>query len=391
MSCRPDATAMIWNRALLAALAALALAAGGWVEGMERADITADELMAGTALGVPPGLTAPVADDEVLEVTDDMRAFLEEHVHSRATDQVKLRELIEAIITTKAFTLTFDDRTRTASEAFRLRSGNCLSFSNLFVAMAREVGLKASFQEVDLPPDWTLDKDVFVLNRHVNVRIDLSPLGVHVVDFNIDDFRASYATREIADARARAHYFNNMGVQSMQAGDAATAVAFFRTAIAGNDREFSPAWTNLGTLYMRHGHPAHAEAAYLQALRVNRDEIVAMSNLAGLYERQGDPRRAATYRRRVSNHRMQNPYYRFQRARQAFEAGDFDAAIGHLKFAVRKKRNEDQFCDLLARCYRSKGDERKARYWEERALQAAASDAPRRRYSGPGEPRPPGE
>ena len=382
---------MMSSRFSSAVLVVLALAAASAAEGLERAAIPLEELLAGTALGVPPGLSSPIADDEVLEVTDEMRAFLESHVHSRATDQLKLRELIEAIITTKTFTLTFDGRTRTASEAFRLRSGNCLSFSNLFIAMAREVGLKASFQEVDLPPDWSIDRDVFVLNRHVNVRIDLSPLGVHVVDFNIDDFRTSYGTREIPDARARAHYFNNMGVQSMQAGDTATAVSFFRRAIADNDREFSPAWTNLGTLYLRLGHPAHAEAAYLQALRVNRDEIVAMSNLAGLYERQGDTRRAAAYRRRVVNHRMQNPYYRFQRAREAYEAGDFDTAIGHLKFAVRRKRNEDQFSALMARCYLAKGNPQRASYWQERAQQAAASDAPRRRYSGPGEPRPPGE
>jgi len=372
---------MVWSRSSLAVLVALMLACTGLAEGVERADISPDELLAGTALGVPPEASAPVTDEEVLAVNAEMRAFLDEHVHPKAADQVKLRELIEAIITTETFNLQFNDRTRTASEAFRLRTGNCLSFSNLFVAMAREVGLKATFQEVDLPPDWSLDKDVFVLNRHVNVRVDLSPLGVHVVDFNIDDFRASYTTREISDTRARAHYFNNMGVESMQAGDAATAVACFRKALADNDREFSPAWTNLGTLYLRLGHPAHAEAAYLQALKVDRDEVVAMSNLASLYERQGDTKRAAVYRKRVIHHRMQNPYYRFQRARDAYGAGDWDAAIGHLKFAARRKPDEASFADLMARCYRSKGDERAAARWQARAEELAAADAPRRRHA----------
>jgi len=372
---------MMSSRFSSAVLVVLALACTGLTEGVERADIPPDELLAGTALGVPPEASAPVTDEEVLAVNAEMRAFLDEHVHPKAADQVKLRELIEAIITTETFNLQFNDRTRTASEAFRLRTGNCLSFSNLFVAMAREVGLKATFQEVDLPPDWSLDKDVFVLNRHVNVRVDLSPLGVHVVDFNIDDFRASYTTREISDTRARAHYFNNMGVESMQAGDAATAVACFRKAIADNDREFSPAWTNLGTLYLRLGHPAHAEAAYLQALKVDREEVVAMSNLASLYERQGDPRRAAVYRKRVVHHRMQNPYYRYQRAREAYGAGDWDAAIGHLTFAVRRKPKEARFCDLMARCYLGKGDERAAARWQARADELAAVGAPRRRHA----------
>jgi tetratricopeptide (TPR) repeat protein len=359
----------------------LVLACSSGLEGLDGTEVSPDELLAGVVLGATPGMSAPITDDEVLAVTDDMRAFLDEHVHRKAADQVKLRELIEAIINTKTFALVFDDRTRTASEAFRLRTGNCLSFSNLFVALAREVGLAASFQEVDLPPDWSLDNDVFVLNRHVNVRVDLDPLGAHVVDFNIDDFRANYETRTISDTRARAHYFNNMGVESMQAGDAATAVAYFRKALADNDRQFSPAWTNLGTLYLRLGHPAHAEAAYLQALRADKDELVAMSNLAGLYERQGDSKRAAAYRRRVVHHRMQNPYYRFQRAREAYGAGDWDVAIGHLKFAVRKKPDEASFFALMARCYLGKGDERAAHRWQSRADELAAGDAPRRRHA----------
>jgi len=181
-----------------------------------------------------------------------------------------------------------------------------------------------------------------------------------------------------------------MGVESMQAGDAAAAVACFRKAIADNDREFSPAWTNLGTLYLRLGHPEHAEAAYQQALRADRDEVVAMSNLAGLYERQGEQKLAAAYRKRVINHRMQNPYYRYQRAREAFDAGNWDAAISHLRFAVRKKRNEDTFYDLMARCYLAKGDERAAARWRARAEAAAAGDSPRRRWSGTIDTPPPG-
>ena len=203
---------------------ALVLACSSGLEGVERTEVSPEELLAGAVLGAIPGMSAPVTDEQVLAVTPEMRAFLDDHVHRKAADQVKLHELIDAIINTKTFALEFDDRTRTASEAFERRTGNCLSFSNLFVAMAREVDLAASFQEVDLPPDWSLDNDVFVLNRHVNVRVDLDPLGAHVVDFNIDDFRASYETRTISDTRARAHYFNNMGVEAMQAGDAATAV-----------------------------------------------------------------------------------------------------------------------------------------------------------------------
>jgi Flp pilus assembly protein TadD len=106
-----------------------------------------------------------------------------------------------------------------------------------------------------------------------------------------------------------------------------------------------------------------------------------MSNLANLYERRGDQERAAIYRNRVADHRQRNPYYRFQLAREAFLAEDYDTAIRHLDYAIRRKKNEDQFCFLLGLSHMKKGDGQAARRWLSRAQEVAATDALKRRYS----------
>jgi Flp pilus assembly protein TadD len=370
----------MWFRTLLVCLTTLVLGCASGLEQHEPLAVSASELLAGVPLGGDQDPPKLIANDEVLALSAEMQSFLNENVHLRATLGVRMNELIDAIIN-KHFGLEFDGKTRTASETFRLRRGNCLSFSNMFVAMARAVNLEASFQEVRIPPDWTLQNDVFVLNRHVNVHVDLGPLDDHVVDFNIDDFKSSYDMSKIPDSRARAHYFNNMGVESMQAGDTEAALGYFRRAIAENDRQFSPAWTNLGTLYSRNGLPEYAEAAYLLALKVDEGDLVAMSNLAGFYEQLGDAERAAVYRKKVMDHRMENPYYRYQRAREAYEDGNYDTAISHLKYAIRKKNNEDAFYFLLGMCYLKKGNEPAARRWLTRAEEVASTDALKRRYS----------
>jgi Flp pilus assembly protein TadD len=343
-----------------------------------------------------------------------MEAFLTAHVARTAGRSTRLRQLADAVVGEGRFGLTYDETTRTASETFRTRRGNCLSFSSMFVALARRVGLDAHYQEVDVPPDWSFKDDAFVLNRHVNVLVDVggggrsaqrlgslvrSPVreGERVVDFNMDDFRTTYDRRRIKDARALAHFYNNLAVERMQAGDAASALSYFRSA-TGHDPLFSPAWTNLGILYLRKGHPDHAEAAHLQALRADERDLVAMSNLASLYERQSDEERAATYRSRVTSHRQRNPYYRFQLAREAFLARDYDGAIRHLNYAIRRKKNEDQFYFLLGLSHMKKGDEPAARRWLSRAQEVAATDALKRRYASkidillsaapPGEDRP---
>lgn len=371
---------MRWRRVTAAvALAAVGCAGGGM--GPERPSLAPEELLVGTALAGISEAAPELADTEVLAVSPEMEAFLAAHVHRRAGPQVRLQELIDAIIDADGFGLHFDDRTRTAAATFRERRGNCLSFSNLFVALAREVGLDASFQEVELPPDWSLDQDVFVLNRHVNVHLDLGELGEHVVDFNIDDFRSSYDTRIISDARARAHFFNNRGVEHLQAGATGAALAAFRTALEEGDRSFSPAWTNLGTLYLRTGHPVHAEACYRQALEADRGDTVAMSNLVRLYERQGRHELAADYRRVVTRHRNRNPYYRYQLASEAFEKAEYRAAIGHLRYAIRREDGVDRFYHLLALCYLAIGDEGRARRALARAEEVADSEAARARDS----------
>jgi Flp pilus assembly protein TadD len=215
----------------------------------------------------------------------------------------------------------------------------------------------------------------------VNVYVDLGPAGTKVVDFNIGDFKTSYEMWRISDTRALAHYYNNVGVERMQAGDTAAAVSCFRSAILANERGFSPAWTNLGTLYLRNGHTAHAEAAYLQALKTGEWDLVAMSNLARLYERLGDRERAAAYQSRVIHHRRLNPYYRYQLALKAYLVQDWAAAIGHLKYAIRKRPKEDQFYFTLGLCYYQKGDMQAAQRWLARAQEVAATDPVKRRYA----------
>ena len=100
--------------------------------------ISPEELLAGTALlRLDPNPPAIFSNDEVMALSDEMRAFVDEHVGRRAGDPVKLKQLSDAVFSTSIFGLEYDDATRTAAETFRVRSGNCLSFTFMFVALAR--------------------------------------------------------------------------------------------------------------------------------------------------------------------------------------------------------------------------------------------------------------
>jgi Flp pilus assembly protein TadD len=316
---------------------------------------------------------------DILELSPEMIEFMDRWVDPHGGEYFRLWGLLYAVMGDGTFDVIYDGTTRTAQETFRAQRGNCLSFTNMFVAMSRYLGMDSNFQEVMVPPDWSVSGETLIFNLHINAQVDLKTHTDQMVDFNMYDFRLRYDRQIVSDSRARAHYFNNMGVEQMLEGDTLMALANFRESIT-TDHSFSPAWINLGILNNRGGYPNYAEAAYLQALYIDDSNLVAMSNLAGLYEQEGRTELAAQYRSKVKFHRMRNPYYHYQLARTAFDIGDYQTAIDHLKIAVRKNKNDDTFYFLMSLSYLKSGETEAAQRWMKKAEEVAEMDDDKKKY-----------
>jgi tetratricopeptide (TPR) repeat protein len=333
--------------------------------------------------------TSPLADGaehldlsnlDMLEMTPGMIEFITSYMDGARNRYAKMQRLVYAIIGDGNFELVYDDKTRTAQETFRDARGNCLSFTNLFIAMARYLEIHAEYQEVDIPPDWSIVGESFFFSQHVNVLVDLGVGIQRVVDFNMYDFQEKYDRRTISDARARAHYFSNIGVGHMMNGETTLAYANFRQAIL-EDRAFSPAWINMGILHRREKYPNYSEAAYKRALEIYQFSLIAMSNLANLYDEEGKTELAEKYLARVQSHRMKNPYYRYQIANSAFIDGDYKTAIKDLTYAIGKREDEDRFYFLLSLSYLMSGEKEEAQRWMKKAEEVAEESENQQKYS----------
>ena len=338
---------------------------------------------------------------DLLEMSPEMIEFTDRAVGSSGAQSEQLRKLAYAIMRSGEFSLAYEDTTGTAVETFERRRGNCMAFTNMFVAMARYLGIDARYQEVDVPPTWSMSGDSFLYSQHINVHVDLKQGRWREVDFNIYDFDHELETRIIRDNRARAHYFNNIGAEHMLADETGPAYGYFRQSLR-EDGEFASAWINMGILHRREGLGDLAEAAFLEALRVGGadtldltrhtgdvgwmssrqtdTDLIAMSNLANLYEEMGYTDLAARYFERVQAHRMKNPFYRYQVAQAAFEEGDYEAAIDDLRYAIRRRKNEDEFYYLLSLSHLMKGDREEARAWMKKAEEVAAENSEKQKY-----------
>ena len=173
-----------------AVLSAAAGVAGAW----EQPEIAKEEVLGAELLGATGGPKEPIAPRDVLALSDEMREFLREHVNFGATDVFKLAQLTDAVMGRASLGLEYVESTYTAAETFRHQRGNCISFAIMFAVLCRGAGIGAHFQEVDIPPDWSIRRDVYVLNRHINVRVNLGAAGIHIVDFNIADFKSTFDT-----------------------------------------------------------------------------------------------------------------------------------------------------------------------------------------------------
>ncbi|CAM2065962.1 Tetratricopeptide repeat protein [Sulfidibacter corallicola] len=324
--------------------------------------------------------TSKVPEVDILEVSPDMAQFLDVHVVPVRNPVLRLQRLVQVVFNESFLSLSYENtETKTSVETFRDRSGNCLSFTNMFVAMARYCGFTAHFQEVENVPTWDRHGNVVVLNRHMNALIFIVGKKI-TVDFNPYNRPEDRRTMVVSDARALAQYYNNIGAELFGDGQRELALAHFQRALQIEDR-ISFTWSNLGVAYQYVDDAEMAERCYLKALKVSRAELTAMNNLERLYRRQGRLEEANKYHRRVVRFRKRNPFYHYELGRAALERANYDKAVGHFRAAIRRKPKTHEFHWMLAAAYHGMGDADKAAKALVRAREYAPNVFDKDRYS----------
>ena len=232
--------------------------------------------------------------------------------------------------------LQYDEqRTQTAIEVFQSRAGNCLSVMNLYVAGCPTPGYRRQFSRPPRSdPSGTGEETLVVLSDHINATGELSPFVDYVVDFTPDLALQQSSLQTVSDRKARALYFNNLGVEALIAHDDDMAQSYLRNAL-WLQPELAIAWNNMGTAYNRSGQADLAEYSYQMSIYLEVGNATAIGNLARLYEARGDNREAARLRQSIAEFNRVNPYYQFELGNFAFMDGQFDEAIRYYRRAIK--------------------------------------------------------
>lgn len=346
----------------LALTLGLAMAPSGAAESEDR-DVWARELV---RRGVDPDV-AVYPFNPSLEMEAWAEEVLQEHPDS--TPIWRLTALQTAL-----FDSDFDFRydaslTLAAEQAFAARRGNCMSFTSLFVTLARMSGVEAFLMSVQRPPEVDRLDDLVVVNRHVVAAYLESPGTYRIFDFYLRSATSYMGQRRLDDVVATAMFHANLGGDAIRAGDLDLAVRHLGIATTLAP-DWAPGWINLGVARSRRGDPDGAFEAYRSALEADPRDASALTNIAAIYRDQGLVKEAENALRAAA-HQTNNPFTLIAAADAEMLAGKLKTAGKYLRRARRWYPDEPEVRLAMARLATHLGDPARAARYQQKAAELA--------------------
>ncbi len=292
-------------------------------------------------------------------LTDEMRQWAREAVPRRMAAERKLELLTEALLDPDRLNLEYSRLyTGTAQEVFEERRANCLAFTNLFVGMARELGVPVYFLEVDTEI-YRKEGDLVILANHIAVGFGQGS-QIRMYDFSEYRNEKYRDVRRIPDHTAIAMFYSNRGAELLQAGQLAEAVGWLRTS-AAIDPELASAWGNLGVALRRIGDLDGAEGAYRRAIEVDPRIYSTYTNLSALLRLQSRDDEARRLELLLAKSPNRNPYTYMALGDISLQSSRLTEARRYYRRAIHLSRGEAEPYAALGEVAAATGDLRMAR------------------------------
>lgn len=149
-----------------------------------------------------------VGAEDLFALSPAMRDYLTSPAFSQRLRNKGLRHgLVDALYSKTDLQLEYESRTtRTASQTYAARRGNCLSLVIMTAAFAKELGMQVRFQSVDIESSWSRTAGLYLSSSHINVALGQRPgdnMGAYdvnrllVVDFLAREDAANFRTRDL--------------------------------------------------------------------------------------------------------------------------------------------------------------------------------------------------
>ncbi|MGH9324486.1 MAG: tetratricopeptide repeat protein [Vicinamibacteria bacterium] len=333
-----------------------------------RVQYTPDEIVADLSARVPENVVQKVVVP--YDINDEIRELARQSVESLRTDSEKTRAIVNAIIGRTGMSISYDWLSnKTAQQVFYEGRGNCLAYSNLFIGMAREVGLEAVYVDVTTIERISKEAEVIVNNGHITAGVRNGP-DLVMIDFTRTPEREYMGAKVIDDFEAIANYYNNQGFlygyYAETAGDmgdefdpAAAELEMYQMALDVRP-DFGRARNNLGVALRRRGKVNDAIEQYKLALKQDPKFADARSNLGAAYYSLGRVDDAIAEFERAAKSGGSNAYYYHHLGVIQFQQGNYEEALRQFKKAISRDPELADSRYYMGETYLKLGDREKA-------------------------------
>ena len=312
------------------------------------------------------------------ELDGEVRGLLEERYKPGPNELRRIEHVLDFIFRRVGLRYSLAP-TRNAVETFRSREGNCLSFVNLFVGVARHQRLSPFYVEVTDYQRWNYREGLVVSRGHIVAGMYVKG-ELKTYDFLPYRPKAYKDFKPIDDLTAAAHYYNNLGAEALMEGGLDRALGLLTTAhqIAP---DFVKAINNLGVAYARRGEVEKAVEIYRLGLEAEPRDVALLTNLARAYQQLGRLEEASVALSQIEGANTSNPYFYLYQGELALARGDLEAALEHMAEALRRDSEVPEVHLGLVKVYLEAGDFERARHHLSRALRLDATNPEALRYA----------
>lgn len=337
-----------------------------------------EDLFAGASFAAP---AEAIDAAGVLALNEPMRHYLRTVIAPKVRTQGRQAALVEALYQRDKLRLEYDSvMTRTASQAFEARAGNCLSLVIMTAAFAREMGLQVTFQSAYREESWSRSGDLLFRSGHVNVTLGRrfidSGTALDGNDLTIDflppDQIRGLRTAPITEATVLAMFMNNRAAEALAQGRLDEAHAWARESIR-QDPTFFSAYNTLGVIYLRHGDAAPAERMFRYVLAREPANTRTLANLAQALSQLGRLQEAQALRTELDRVDPHPPFHFFNLGLAAMRRGDYRVARDLFTQEAARDGSYHEFQFWLAVANYRLGDVEQARRHLDRALAASTT------------------
>ncbi|MCE4539232.1 tetratricopeptide repeat protein [Pelomonas sp. P7] len=327
---------------------------------------------------------------QALEITPAMKRFADVEMAPMVRTKGLRNGLIESLYTKGRLQIDYDaEVTRTASEAFEARRGNCMSLVLMTAAFARYLNVPVRFNSVYTEESWTRYNGIFFVAGHVNITLVRRPTTgqsiifgdpeLLTIDFLPPDQVRNQRSRVIDESMVVAMFLNNRAAEALAVGKIDEAYWWAKSAIA-TDARWLAAYNTLAVLYRRKSMQDRAETALRLVLEREPLNTQALSNLALVLSELGRREEAQAVANQIAQIQPVAPYKFFDEGVEAMKAGEFAAARQLFRKEVARAAYVPEFHFWLGLANWGLGDVPGARGEIAKALENSATARDREIY-----------